>query len=68
MLAKVFGVHLFSKLVASLTVLMESGLPVYFILNHRFKKLQEELFDTTLRVRPAVSHRWRSVLYCRSAS
>lgn len=53
-LAKVFGVHLFSKLLASLTVLVESGLPVYFILNHRFNKLQEQLFDTTLQVRRAV--------------
>jgi hypothetical protein len=49
--AKLFGINFFSKLVTLLLLLTESALPVYAVFDHRFKRMQRQLFVATLQLK-----------------
>lgn len=51
MLARLFGVNLFTRLVTLLVLLSESALPVYLLFEHRFKRMQQQLFRATLQLK-----------------
>lgn len=51
LLGRLLGVHAFTKLLAALLILAESGLPIVLIFKHRMDRLGERLFDTTLQLK-----------------
>lgn len=51
LVARVFGLNLFAKLVTLLLLLTESALPVYAVFDHRFRRMQRQLFTATLRMK-----------------
>jgi hypothetical protein len=51
LVAKLFGINFFSKLVTLLLLLAESALPVYAVFDHRFKRMQRQLFVATLQLK-----------------
>jgi hypothetical protein len=51
LVARVCGLNWFAKLVTTLLLLSESALPVYAVFDHRFKRMQQQLFVATLRLK-----------------
>jgi hypothetical protein len=51
LVARVFGMNFFAKLVTLLLLLTESALPVYAVFDHRFRRMQQQLFVATLQLK-----------------
>lgn len=49
--AQLFGVGLFSRLVTVAALLAESALPVYLLFDRQFERMQRKLFDATLKLK-----------------
>jgi hypothetical protein len=51
LVARLFGLNWFAKLVTLVLLLTESALPVYAVFDHRFKRMQQQLFVATLQLK-----------------